>query len=95
MSRAIPAGWLKAGRREYEHEDLDLEIEVLPTRDQSGKFRVRFEYDDEWTTIQNFQPTEKEGLELAKAAAAAFTEAYESGASVTDAIEQAVSDAGH
>jgi hypothetical protein len=85
----VPEGWLKVGRREYEHEDRDVEIEILPARNQDSGFRVRFEYDGEWTTVQNVQPTEKAALDLGKDVAAAFTEAYGTGTSVEAAIEQA------
>jgi hypothetical protein len=93
MTQAVPPDWMKVGRREYEHEDLEVEVDFLPTRDRDGQFRVRFEFDDEWTTVENFQPSETDALELAKEAMRAFNDEHDGSdddASVAGAIERAV-----
>lgn len=94
MSRAVPSGWLKTGRREYENRTVEVEVKFQPTPDQDGIFEVWIVDEDaeESTAIDNVQPSEADGRELAKDVMESFTDAYDEGDAdaVARAIEHAV-----
>ncbi|MFB6103110.1 MAG: hypothetical protein ABEJ73_11170 [Haloplanus sp.] len=94
MSRAVPDGWLKVGRREYESRTVDVEVEVLPTPEQDGNFEVRVFEDDDSTVVENVQSNEKDALELAKAVITTFNEEFQAaldeGVDDDDAVSRAV-----
>jgi hypothetical protein len=92
MSRAVPSGWLKTGRREYENRTVEVEVKFQPTLEQDGNFEVWIvnEEAEESTAVDNVQPSETDVRELAKDVMEAFTEAYEDGDDVDGAIERAV-----
>jgi hypothetical protein len=79
MSRAVPEGWLKTGRREYENRTVDVEVKFQPTPEQDGTFEVWVvdEEAGESTAVENVQPTEADVRELAKDVMDDFTEGYE------------------
>jgi len=87
MSRAVPEGWLKTGRREYEHRTVEVEVKFQPTPDQDGNFEVWIvdEDGDESAAVDNVQPSETDGRELAKDVMDSFTAGYE--AAVDDVDE--------
>ncbi|WP_338740340.1 hypothetical protein [Haloplanus salilacus] len=94
MSRAVPSGWLKTGRREYENRTVDVEVKFQPTPDRDGTFEVWIvdEEREASTAVDNVQPSEESVRELAKDVMESFTEAYdESGdEAVARAIDRAV-----
>ncbi|MFD1632765.1 hypothetical protein ACOZ4L_08235 [Haloplanus ruber] len=87
MSRAVPDGWLKTGRREYENRTVEVEVKFQPTPDQDGNFEVWIvdEERDDSAAVDNVQPSEADGRELAKDVMDSFTAGYE--AAVDDADE--------
>jgi hypothetical protein len=89
MSRAVPPGWLKTGRREYENRTVEVEVKFQPTPDQDGTFEVWIvdEEADESTAVDNVQPSEADGRALAKDVMESFTEAYDDD---PDAVERAI-----
>lgn len=96
MSRAVPSGWLKVGRREYENRTVEVEVKFQPTPDQDGLFEV-WVVDEEReasTAVDNVQPSEADVRELAKDVMESFTEAYDAldgeDEAVAGAIERAV-----
>ncbi|WP_248895371.1 hypothetical protein [Haloplanus halobius] len=99
MSRAVPDGWLKTGRREYENRTVEVEVKFQPTPEQDGRFEVWVvnEEAEESTAIENAKPSETAVRELAKDVMVAFTDAYESAvddgmgdeAAIAQAIEEA------
>ena len=99
MSREVPDGWLKTGRREYENRTVDVEVKFQPTPEQDGNFEVWIvdERVEESTRVENIQPTETDGRELAKDVMDAFTAAFEAavdeGADEDDAVAQAIGQA--
>jgi len=99
MSRAVPDGWLKTGRREYENRTVEVEVKFQPTPEQDGNFEVWVvdEEREESTRVENVQPTETDVRELAKDVMEAFTAAFEAavdgGADEDDAVAAAVEDA--
>jgi len=96
---AVPDGWLKTGRREYENRTLEVEVKFQPTPDRDGNFEVWVvnEETEESTRVENVQPTETDVRELAKDVMDAFTTAFESaveaGADEDDAVAQAIEQA--
>ena len=88
MSRAVPEGWLKTGRREYEHRTLEVEVKFQPTPEQDGNFEVWIVDEEaaESTAVDNVQPNETEGRELAKDVMDDFTAGYE--AAVADGVDE-------
>jgi len=104
MSRAVPDGWLKTGRREYENRTVEVEVKFQPTPDRDGNFEVWIvdEGRDESTRVENVRPGETEGRELAKDVMDAFTAAFEAAvddgtdeaAAVARAIERAAAETG-
>ncbi|WP_251341840.1 hypothetical protein [Haloplanus halophilus] len=96
MSRAVPDGWLKTGRREYENRTVEVEVKFQPTPDRSGDFEVWIvdEEAGESTAVDNVQPTEADVRELAKDVMDAFTAGYEAavddGADEDAAIERGI-----
>jgi hypothetical protein len=79
MSRAVPDGWLKTGRREYENRTIEVEVKFQPTPKQDGEFEVWVvdEEREESTRVENTQPSETEVRELAKDVMDSFTAAFE------------------
>lgn len=96
MSRAVPDGWIKTGRREYENRTVEVEVKFQPTPEQDGNFEVWVvdEEAEESTAVDNVQPSETDGRELAKAVMASFTDGYEAaiddGADEDDAVTQGI-----
>ncbi|GAB6860710.1 hypothetical protein ACFR97_07745 [Haloplanus litoreus] len=96
MSRAVPDGWLKTGRREYENRTVEVEVKFQPTPERDGNFEVWIvdEEAGESTAVDNVQPSETDGRELAKAVMDTFTDGYEAaiddGADEDDAVTQGV-----
>jgi hypothetical protein len=95
MSRAVPDGWLKTGRREYENRTVEVEVKFQPTP-EGGEFEVWVvdEEREESTRVENTQPSETEVRELAKDVMDSFTAAFEAavdeGADEADAVATAV-----
>ncbi|WP_435067278.1 hypothetical protein [Haloplanus sp. C73] len=94
----VPDGWLKVGRREYEHRTLEVEVKFQPTPDRDGNFEVWLVDEDAEasTRVENVQPTETDGRELAKDVMLDFTTAFEAASDGTDedaAIAQAIEQA--
>ncbi|WP_251329071.1 hypothetical protein [Haloplanus pelagicus] len=87
MSRAVPEGWLKTGRREYENRTVEVEVKFQPTPEQDGTFEVWVvdEEADESAAVENVQPTEADARELAKDVMVSFTAGYE--AAVDDGVD--------
>jgi len=102
MSRAVPDGWLKTGRREYENRTVEVEVKFQPTPERDGNFEVWIVDEDgeESTRVENVQPTETDVRELAKDVMDSFTAAFEAAAddgadedeAVATAIEHAAAD---
>jgi hypothetical protein len=99
MSRAVPDGWLKTGRREYENRTVEVEVKFQPTPEQDGNFEVWIVDEDagESTRVENVQPSETDGRELAKDVMEAFTAAFEAAIddeddAVAAAVEQAAAE---
>jgi hypothetical protein len=96
MSKAVPDGWLKTGRREYENRTVDVEVKFQPTPAQDGNFEVWIvnEAAEASTRVENERPNETDGRDLAKDVMNAFTTAFEAavdeGASEADAVARAV-----
>jgi len=96
MSRAVPDGWIKTGRREYENRTVEVEVKFQPTPEQDGNFEVWVvdEEAEESTAVDNVQPSETDGRELAKAVMTSFTDGYEAaiddGAAEDDAVTQGI-----
>ena len=99
MSRAVPDGWLKTGRREYENLSVEVEVKFQPTPDRDGNFEVWIvnEEREASTRVENVQPDETESRELAKEVMDAFTAAFEAavddGADEDDAVAHAIEQA--
>jgi hypothetical protein len=99
MSRAVPDGWLKTGRREYENRTVEVEVKFQPTPERDGNFEVWIVDEDaeESTRVENVQPTETDVRELAKDVMDDFTAAFEAavdeGADEDDAVAQAIEQA--
>ena len=99
MSRAVPDGWLKTGRREYENLSVEVEVKFQPTPDRDGNFEVWSVNEDreESTRVENVQPDETGGRELAKEVMDAFTASFEAavddGAGEDDAVVHAIEQA--
>lgn len=97
--QSVPDGWLKVGRREYEHRTVEVEVKFQPTPDRDGSFEVWVVDEDaeESTRVENVQPTETDGRELAKSVMMDFTAAFESiradGTDEDDALGQAIEQA--
>jgi hypothetical protein len=96
MTQAVPDGWLKTGRREYENLTADVEVKFQPTPDRNGTFEVWIvdEEREESTRVENVQPSEADARELAKLVMDAFTAAVvaDDGDGVARAIEQAAAE---
>jgi hypothetical protein len=96
MSRAVPDGWLKTGRREYENRTVEVEVKFQPTPEQDGNFEVWIvdEEAEESTRVENVQPTETDVRELAKDVMDSFTAAFEAavdeGTDEDDAVAGAI-----
>jgi len=90
MSRAVPSGWLKTGRREYENRTVEVEVKFQPTPDQDGTFEVWIVDEDaeESTAVDNVQSSEADSRDLAKDVMESFTEAYDE--SEADAVARAI-----
>ena len=88
MSRAVPEGWLKIGRREYENRTVEVEVKFQPTPDRNGTFEVWIvdEERDDSTAVDNVQPSETDVRELAKDVMDSFTAGYE--AAVEDGTDE-------
>ena len=99
MSRAVPDGWLKTGRREYENLTVEVEVKFQPTPEQDGNFEVWIVDEEaaESTRVENVQPTETDVRELAKTVMDDFTAAFEAaidgGADEDDAVAGAIEQA--
>jgi hypothetical protein len=99
MSRAVPDGWLKTGRREYENLNVEVEVKFQPTPERDGNFEVWIvdEEAEESTRVENVQPDETDGRELAKDVMDSFTAAFEAtideGADGSDAVAEAIEQA--
>jgi len=99
MSRAVPDGWLKTGRREYENLSAEVEVKFQPTPDRDGNFEVWIVNEDreESTRVENVKPGETEARELSKAVMDAFTTAFDAavddGADEDDAVAHAIEQA--
>ena len=96
MSRAVPDGWLKTGRREYENRAVEVEVKFQPTPEQDGNFEVWIvdEEREDSTCVENAQPSETEVRELAKDVMDTFTAAFETavdgGEDEADAVATAI-----
>ena len=99
MSRAVPDGWLKTGRREYENRTVEVEVKFQPTPEQDGNFEVWVvdEEAEESTRVENVQPSEADVRELAKDVMEAFTAAFQAaadgGADEDEAVATAIEEA--
>jgi hypothetical protein len=99
MSRAVPDGWLKTGRREYENRNVEVEVKFQPTPERDGNFEVWVvdEEAGESTRIENVQPSETDVRELAKDVMDTFTAAFEAavgdGTDEDDAVAVAIEEA--
>jgi hypothetical protein len=91
MSRAVPDGWLKTGRREYENRTVEVEVKFQPTP-EGGEFEVWIvdEEREESTRVENTQPSETEVRELAKDVMDDFTAAFEAADGDDEAVAAAV-----
>ncbi|WP_299330618.1 hypothetical protein [Haloplanus sp.] len=92
MSRSVPSGWLKTGRREYESRTVEVEVKFQPTADQDGMFEVWVvdEEAEESTAVDNVQPSEADARELAKDVMSSFTEAYDDVGEGDEAVDRAI-----
>jgi hypothetical protein len=92
MSRSVPSGWLKTGRREYESRTVEVEVKFQPTADQDGMFEVWVvdEETEESTAVDNVQPSETDARELAKDVMTSFTEAYDDAGEGDEAVDRAI-----
>jgi len=96
MSGAVPDGWLKTGRREYENRSVEVEVKFQPTPERDGNFEVWIvnEAAEESTAVENVKPDEVECRELAKAVMDSFTTAFQraldEGDDEDDAVARAV-----
>ena len=90
MTQAVPDGWLKTGRREYENLTVDVEVKFQPTPERNGTFEVWIvdEEREESTRVENVQPSETDARELAKLVMDSFTAAFE--ADDEDGIARAI-----
>ena len=96
MSRAVPDGWLKTGRREYENRTVEVEVKFQPTPERDGNFEVWIVDEDaeESTRVESVQPTETDARGLAKDVMDSFTAAFEADDEdgVARAIERAAAE---
>jgi len=75
----VPDGWLKVGRREYEHRTVEVEAKFQPTPERDGNFEVWLvdEEAEESTRVENVQPNETDARELAKDVMETFGAAFD------------------